>query len=290
MAIENQGSSWNKGAIIIALISVIWLVGGSYWYGCKIKNVCYPNDLVASPAEPIEEIEKPIEEIEEPIEEIEEPVEMIEEEIEEIVDEPIADPEPEEEMIEPIEEVEEIEEVEIEDEPEIIEEIVEIIEEEVEEIIEEPMVDPEPEEIIEEELEVVMDEPEEVVEEIEEEIEEEILPGTKILLWTVYFDFGSSIEQRHSEFSNQLNRVIEELNNTQNKISILGHTDDIGTKAVNEILSKHRAERISHILQSFGVDESRITISPMDFSDPFISNNSQAGREINRRAEVYLLY
>ncbi len=73
------------------------------------------------------------------------------------------------------------------------------------------------------------------------------------------------------------------------KIQIAGHTDSQGSDASNMDLSGRRAVSVGAYLISTGVDPSRISSVGMGESAPTSTNDTAAGRAINRRVEVTIL-
>ncbi len=72
-------------------------------------------------------------------------------------------------------------------------------------------------------------------------------------------------------------------------IAIYGHTDNVGSKEVNQRVSKRRADRVADYLQTKGVKYSQFkTVEGLDFSQPIASNATKAGQAENRRVEVYM--
>jgi len=72
-------------------------------------------------------------------------------------------------------------------------------------------------------------------------------------------------------------------------VAIYGHTDNTGSLAVNQKLSKNRAEAVSDFLKSKGVAETQIKeVEGFDFQQPVASNDTKEGRAQNRRVEVFL--
>jgi outer membrane protein OmpA-like peptidoglycan-associated protein len=71
-------------------------------------------------------------------------------------------------------------------------------------------------------------------------------------------------------------------------VRVVGHTDNVGSAAYNLTLSKERALAVAQILIRYGVPASRITYSGRGFAEPIASNNSTAGRAMNRRVEVVI--
>jgi outer membrane protein OmpA-like peptidoglycan-associated protein len=67
---------------------------------------------------------------------------------------------------------------------------------------------------------------------------------------------------------------------------IVGHTDDVGADAYNQGLSERRAEAAAQYLASQGVSRSRIRTRGLGETEPVVANDSEAGRERNRRVEV----
>lgn len=71
-------------------------------------------------------------------------------------------------------------------------------------------------------------------------------------------------------------------------VQVIGHTDNTGSDSYNETLSKKRANSVAAILLSNGVSQSRITTVGMGERSPIASNDSAAGREANRRVEIFI--
>ena len=71
-------------------------------------------------------------------------------------------------------------------------------------------------------------------------------------------------------------------------ITIYGHTDNTGSDAVNERLSKQRAQSVLDYLKSCGIAAGRMTSEGMSYHMPVASNETAEGRAQNRRVEVYI--
>jgi outer membrane protein OmpA-like peptidoglycan-associated protein len=69
-------------------------------------------------------------------------------------------------------------------------------------------------------------------------------------------------------------------------ILIVGHTDSQGTDAYNEALSLRRADAASGYLGREGVAYNRIRTSGRGESEPVAANDTDAGRQLNRRIEI----
>lgn len=69
-------------------------------------------------------------------------------------------------------------------------------------------------------------------------------------------------------------------------LMIVGHTDQIGTAAYNQSLSERRASSAANYLVAQGVSRSRIGTRGVGESEPIAPNDTEAGRQKNRRVEV----
>jgi len=70
---------------------------------------------------------------------------------------------------------------------------------------------------------------------------------------------------------------------------INGYTDNVGGSDVNQSLSQRRADNTKAVFQADGVDGGRIRTNGMGDRNPVMSNNTDEGRQANRRVE-FLLY
>ena len=86
-----------------------------------------------------------------------------------------------------------------------------------------------------------------------------------------------------------LNQFAQGLNNQPNtEIRIVGHTDNTGSDAINNPLSVNRAASARDYLVKRGVDGRRIMIDGRGSREPIGDNITDAGRDKNRRIEIYL--
>ena len=70
------------------------------------------------------------------------------------------------------------------------------------------------------------------------------------------------------------------------RLEVAGYTDDTGSRAVNERLSQARAESVRAFLVSAGVPADQLTARGYGPADPIASNDTSAGRALNRRVEL----
>ncbi|MEL0029139.1 MAG: OmpA family protein [Perlucidibaca sp.] len=69
------------------------------------------------------------------------------------------------------------------------------------------------------------------------------------------------------------------------QIAISGHTDSIGSDAYNLKLSRARANEVRDYLIGYGIDAGRLQAAGYGESRPVASNDTESGRELNRRVE-----
>ena len=69
-------------------------------------------------------------------------------------------------------------------------------------------------------------------------------------------------------------------------IMVVGHTDSNGSDSYNMSLSERRANAAVNYLVSRGVDRSRLRAAGRGETEPVASNESDVGRQQNRRVEV----
>ena len=76
--------------------------------------------------------------------------------------------------------------------------------------------------------------------------------------------------------------------NPETRAIIEGHTDNVGSDAMNQGLSERRAAAVAAALQMRGIGIDRLEITGFGESYPVATNDTSAGREQNRRVEVVL--
>ncbi|HWR78165.1 MAG TPA: OmpA family protein [Thiobacillus sp.] len=74
----------------------------------------------------------------------------------------------------------------------------------------------------------------------------------------------------------------------QRKVLIEGHTDSTGSHSLNQTLSERRANAVRTALSDMGVSSDRIATRGYAEAYPVATNNTAAGRQLNRRVEIIL--
>jgi OOP family OmpA-OmpF porin len=70
------------------------------------------------------------------------------------------------------------------------------------------------------------------------------------------------------------------------QVELSGHTDALGSDAYNQRLSERRAASVKAYLVEAGIDGSRMTTVGHGESQPVADNQTEEGRELNRRTEL----
>ncbi len=103
----------------------------------------------------------------------------------------------------------------------------------------------------------------------------------------VSFDFGRA--DIKPSFRPTLDKVADVLKRYPNSIvHVVGHTDNVGSDAANQRLSEQRAYAVVDYLASVGVARDRLRAEGRGEAEPRDSNASEAGRQLNRRVELYV--
>ena len=102
------------------------------------------------------------------------------------------------------------------------------------------------------------------------------------------FDFDkSNVKPQYYELLNNLKDFIEQNNY---EVTIVGHTDSVGSNQYNFGLSRRRAESVKAKLLEFGLAEERIVgIEAMGEEQPVATNDTSEGRAQKRRVEFKLI-
>lgn len=106
-----------------------------------------------------------------------------------------------------------------------------------------------------------------------------------LVLEGILFDSGRATIQ--AESNARLDRVVEYMTHmTSVRIRIAGHTDNVGDPRTNQRLSEERAGAVRDYLVSHGIDAGRIEVVGYGDQQPVASNETEEGRQQNRRIEA----
>jgi outer membrane protein OmpA-like peptidoglycan-associated protein/Tol biopolymer transport system component len=112
--------------------------------------------------------------------------------------------------------------------------------------------------------------------------------GSKIILKNIFFDFDKATLRPES--TNELERLTKLLQDVPTlKIEIGGHTDSKGADDYNKKLSDNRAKAVVTYLIGKGIAADRLTSAGYGEEQPIATNDTDEGRQMNRRTEFKIL-
>jgi outer membrane protein OmpA-like peptidoglycan-associated protein len=104
-----------------------------------------------------------------------------------------------------------------------------------------------------------------------------------ILFATNKYDLNNNSKMELNNLANIMRQ------NSDVSIDIQGYTDSTGSDQINNPLSLNRAQSVANYLTQNGVPYSQLkNVQGFGSSNPVASNDTEAGRQQNRRVEVYL--
>jgi OOP family OmpA-OmpF porin len=103
----------------------------------------------------------------------------------------------------------------------------------------------------------------------------------------LYINFETGKSEIKAESQAVIDQLVQMLKaNPDLKISIEGHTDNVGAAAANQTLSEKRATAVLDALAAKGIDRSRLSFKGYGASKPLMDNNTEDGKAKNRRVEI----
>ena len=112
--------------------------------------------------------------------------------------------------------------------------------------------------------------------------------GQSIRLNNIFFDFAKATLREDS--FHELDRILPYFEKFANlKIGLGGHTDSVGSDAANQKLSEDRAKSVRDYLVSKGINADKIEVTGYGESVPVASNDTDEGRQLNRRVEFIII-
>jgi outer membrane protein OmpA-like peptidoglycan-associated protein len=113
--------------------------------------------------------------------------------------------------------------------------------------------------------------------------------GMVLTLKGVYFEFGKA-ELRTESYAALMEAARTMKENPEIAVEIQGHTDDVGTDDANQKLSEKRAYAVVNFLVQYGgIDMKRLTARGYGEAQPVAPNDTEEGRQLNRRVDFVIL-
>jgi outer membrane protein OmpA-like peptidoglycan-associated protein len=105
-----------------------------------------------------------------------------------------------------------------------------------------------------------------------------------ILFATNKSDLNAAAKTSLQKFANDVLKANPDID-----VAIVGHTDNTGSDAINNPLSEKRAQSVEAYLKQCGASASQIkSVGGAGSTQPVADNSTAAGRQQNRRVEVFL--
>lgn len=116
-------------------------------------------------------------------------------------------------------------------------------------------------------------------------LKESLEKDGRAVVYGINFDFNS--DKLRAESKTVLDQIVKILNDNPDwKMTIEGHTDNVGGETFNKGLSDKRSASVKNYLTSAGITIERLESAGFGFSKPIASNETEIGRARNRRVEL----
>ncbi len=113
-------------------------------------------------------------------------------------------------------------------------------------------------------------------------------PPRTITLKNVFFDTGKATLRAESFVA--LNELVDALKlKSTMVVEIAGHTDNVGSITFNKQLSEQRAVSVRNYIIKKGISGSRVVAKGYGDSEPVSYNDTEEGKQQNRRTEVRII-
>lgn len=115
---------------------------------------------------------------------------------------------------------------------------------------------------------------------------ERVGEGIKVILNENTVNFGFDSAELSSTAKSNLDKIVKVFKeHPRTHIYVYGYTDSVGRDEYNMKLSRTRANSVKAYLVSKGIGTRRVTAQGMGEADPIATNETDAGRALNRRVE-----
>ena len=101
--------------------------------------------------------------------------------------------------------------------------------------------------------------------------------------------FATDSASVRPDLQNDLRVIANNLMNyPRSDVRVVGHTDNTGSAGYNQGLSERRAASVAQVLFNNGVAPARVRTEGRGLTQPVADNSTAAGRQQNRRVEIYI--
>jgi outer membrane protein OmpA-like peptidoglycan-associated protein len=114
--------------------------------------------------------------------------------------------------------------------------------------------------------------------------------GDRVVIRLMGLQFSSGkveLKKVNADLMNRVQQALAEF--PERNIEVQGHTDSQGEEGANLELSQKRAQAVvNYLIEKMNIPDSRISALGLGETVPLVSNETAAGRAINRRIEIVL--
>ena len=113
-------------------------------------------------------------------------------------------------------------------------------------------------------------------------------PTLVTIILNVEFDTDRAVVK--DKYRGEVKKVADFMKTYPNTTAVIeGHTDNVFTAEYNQKLSQDRADSVrQYLISNFGIKASRLTSVGYGLTRPIASNNTEEGRQKNRRVQAVI--
>ena len=114
-------------------------------------------------------------------------------------------------------------------------------------------------------------------------------PGCETLVTiTLNVEFDTDKAVVKDKYRNEIKKVADFMKTYPNTTAVIeGHTDNVDTAEYNQKLSDERANSVrQYLINNFGIKATRLAAVGYGLTKPIASNNTEEGRQKNRRVQA----
>ena len=113
-------------------------------------------------------------------------------------------------------------------------------------------------------------------------------PTLVTIILNVEFDTDRAVVK--DKYRGEIKKVADFMKTYPNTTAVIeGHTDNVFTAEYNQKLSQDRADSVrQYLISNFGIKASRLTSVGYGLTRPIASNNTEEGRQKNRRVQAVI--
>lgn len=105
----------------------------------------------------------------------------------------------------------------------------------------------------------------------------------------IHFLSNSALPESDQQVKMAIEKLAGNARKNQNRLLVIGHTDNQGDPLENKKLGLLRATKVKDLLLSYGMNERSVLVESEGSDAPLVNNNTLRGRQQNRRVEIIII-